>query len=146
MLLIKPIFVCLFTDMLIEHVMDRDVFGHGYYERNLSLDSLLNGLCSLVSWNVDGRRIGLRFLLGLQAPDGRSVCKSRRLSWANHPRTTLTEGNTGSPRCSPSTPGLTPPTIFVPHSKDSLTLAVACLPVEQLSYNSELWASKDTYL
>ena len=121
-----------------ENVMDRDVFGHGYHERNLRLDSLLNSLCSLVSWHVDGRRIGLRFLLGLQAPDCRSVCEPRRLRRADHPRTTLTEGNTGSPRCSPSTPGLTPPTILVPHSKDSLTLAVACLPVEQLSDYSEL--------
>ena len=42
--------------------------------------------------------------------------------------TTFTEGKTGSPRCSPSTPGLTPPTIFVPHSSDSFTLAVAWRP------------------
>jgi hypothetical protein len=49
------------------------------------------------------------------------------------PRTVLTEGKIGSPRCSPSTPGLTPPTILVPHSRDSLTLAVACLPAGEVS-------------
>jgi hypothetical protein len=39
--------------------------------------------------------------------------------------TTRTEGKTGKPKCSPSTPGLTPPTIVVPHSNDSLAFAVA---------------------
>ena len=55
--------------------MDRNVFGHGYHERDLGLDSLFDGLCSLVSWHVDGRRIGLCFLLGLGNPSERSVCE-----------------------------------------------------------------------
>lgn len=45
--------------------MDGNVFGHGYHEGNLRLDSLLDGLGSLVSWHVDGRCIGLCFLLSL---------------------------------------------------------------------------------
>lgn len=81
---------------------------------------------------------GFAFSWACKLPIADQYVKSRRLSWADHPHTILTEENTGSPRCSPSTPGLTPPTILVPHSKDSLTLAVACLPVEQLSYYPEL--------
>lgn len=48
-------------------------------------------------------------------------------------RTALTDGNTGSPKCSPSTPGFTPPTILVPHAKDSLTLAVALVTGQPLN-------------
>ena len=39
--------------------------------------------------------------------------------------TSRTVGRTGSPRCSPLFPGVTPPTIFVPHAIDSLAFAVA---------------------
>jgi hypothetical protein len=42
----------------------------------------------------------------------------------------LTVGKTGSPRCSPSFFGVTPPTMFVPHSIDSFAFAVACRPVK----------------
>ena len=35
------------------------------------------------------------------------------------------DGSTGRPRCSPVRPGVTPPTILVPHAKDSLAFAVA---------------------
>jgi hypothetical protein len=39
--------------------------------------------------------------------------------------TSRTVGRTGRPRCSPFFPGVTPPTMFVPHSIDSFALAVA---------------------
>jgi hypothetical protein len=40
-------------------------------------------------------------------------------------RASRTDGRTGSPRCSPFLPGVTPPTIFVPHAIDSFVFAVA---------------------
>jgi hypothetical protein len=39
--------------------------------------------------------------------------------------TSRTDGSTGRPRCSPVLPGLTPPTILVPHAIDSFAFAVA---------------------
>lgn len=110
--------------------MDGNVFGHGHHKRNLRLDGLFNGLGSLVSWYVDSRSVRLCLFLGLDTNTQISM-QDFRPNRADLPPTTLTEGKTGSPRCSPSTPGLTPPTILVPHSRDSLTLAVACRPVEK---------------
>lgn len=47
-------------------------------------------------------------------------------SWLSVPFLTWrTEGSTGRPRCSPVRPGITPPTILVPHAKESLAFAVA---------------------
>lgn len=39
--------------------------------------------------------------------------------------TSRTDGSTGSPKCSVFLPGVTPPTILVPHANDSLALDVA---------------------
>lgn len=39
----------------------------------------------------------------------------------------FTVGNTGNPKCSPLFPGVTPPTILVPHSIDSFAFAVALM-------------------
>lgn len=39
----------------------------------------------------------------------------------------LTVGKTGNPKCSPLFPGVTPPTILVPHSIDSFAFAVALM-------------------
>lgn len=39
--------------------------------------------------------------------------------------TSRTVGSTGSPRCSPFFPGVTPPTMLVPHAIDSFAFAVA---------------------
>ncbi len=40
-------------------------------------------------------------------------------------RTSRTVGRTGSPKCSPFLPGVTPPTMLVPQAIDSLAFAVA---------------------
>lgn len=42
----------------------------------------------------------------------------------------FTVGRTGNPKCSPLFPGVTPPTMLVPHSIDSLALAVALIEYE----------------
>ena len=104
--------------------MNRDVLGHSHDEGNLRLDGFFNCLGRLVPWNVDGRCVRFCLFLGLFEPVPELVSHAFP-SQRQEIRTVFTEGNTGRPKCSPSTPGLTPPTILVPHANDSLTLAVA---------------------
>lgn len=102
------------------------MFCHSDDEGNLGFNGFFNGLSGLISGNVDGRSIRLGFVLSLDSMVSNLISGSIIDGF----RTALTDGNTGKPRCSPSTPGLTPPTILVPHASDSWTLAVACRPAE----------------
>lgn len=46
--------------------MNRDVFSHSHDERDLCLDSLFNGLCSLISRDINCRGIRFGLLLRLK--------------------------------------------------------------------------------
>lgn len=125
--------------------MNRHMFRDRNDERDLRLDSFFNSLRSLITRNVDSRCIWFCAFLGLAStkinqPTGHSrLSSSIKECWkVRNARTALTDGKTGKPKCSPSTPGLTPPTILVPHSRDSLTFAVACLPVVEVNRRRHL--------
>lgn len=68
-----------------------------------------------------------KFLLHLVSivslPDMAGQRKAFTSSSKSH--TSFTLGRTGKPRCSAVFPGVTPPTIFVPHAIDSFAFAVA---------------------
>lgn len=117
-------------------IVDRHMFRHSYDEWDLRFNGLFNSFGSLVSRDIDCGCIGLCPFLGLEVVLVSQLVKlhppQREVNQSNT-HTALTDGKTGNPKCSPSTPGLTPPTILVPHSRDSLTLAVACLPVAGIS-------------
>jgi hypothetical protein len=121
--------------------MQRDMLRNDNDQGDLGLDSLLYGGCRLVCCDIDAGRIGLENFHGLLTDiDLVIITFLLPLCWNyKRPRRVLsiihtfrTVGRTGKPRCSPSKPGRTPPTILVPHSIDSLALAVACLPVQLL--------------
>lgn len=97
---------------------------YSHDERDLRFNGFFNCLGGLVSGDVDSRCVWLGLLLGL-SPVSIDTNSYRQV------RTALTDGNTGSPRCSPSTPGFTPPMILVPQARDSLTFAVAWSAVQQ---------------
>lgn len=101
--------------------MDGNMLCDRHNQRDFGLDGLFNGLGGLVPGYVDCRCIWFRFFLSLKLMSIRVVVIDR----GGDIRTARTEGKTGRPRCSPSIPGFTPPTILVPHARDSLTLAVA---------------------
>lgn len=103
-----------------QKIMERNVLGHGDNKRDLGRDGFFHGFGGLVPGHVDCGCVWFCFLLGLF----RGQTATLSIDVGLH--TVLTDGNTGRPRCSPSTPGLTPPTILVPHASDSWTLAVAC--------------------
>lgn len=104
--------------------MKRNVLRNSNYEGYFSFDGFLNRLGCLVSWDVDGRCIRLRPIHCLYTTMS-ILLQFAHVEAFSVIRTVLTEGKTGSPKCSPSTPGFTPPTILVPHARDSFALAVA---------------------
>lgn len=137
-------------------IVDRYMFRHSYDERDFRFNGLFDGFGSLVPRDIDCGCIGFCPFLGLVVVLVSQLVKlhPRRENDQSNTHTALTDGKTGNPRCSPSTPGLTPPTILVPHSRDSLTLAVACLPVVGISIpcihsiagDVSIKTSRDNYL
>lgn len=117
--------------------MDRHMFRHSYDEGDFRFNGLFDGFGSLISGNINRGCIGFCPFLGLEVAARQStgfrLRPHQQENNQSNTHTALTDGKTGNPRCSPSTPGLTPPTILVPHSRDSLTLAVACLPMVGIS-------------
>lgn len=87
-------------------------------------DFILNGLDDSVSserwWHVEDSGIGLRVANGLRNALQRTAGRIRDCI-----RTSFTVPNTGRPRCVwPALLGDTPPTIFVPYARASLTWKV----------------------
>ena len=101
--------------------MQGNMFCNGNNQRHLGFYRLLDRRRGLVSRDVDGCSIWFQMLNGLLYVSHQSVGVAVRETV----RTLRTVGSTGSPRCSPSLPGLTPPTILVPHAMESLASAVA---------------------
>lgn len=114
------------------------MFCHGNDKGYLSFYSFFNGLGRLISRHVDCRRIWFCYLLSLE-PVNRSIDYQYGVlrTTVVNPHTMRTDGNIGSPRCSPSTPGFTPPTILVPHSNDSFAFAVAL--DQELAADNWIW-------
>ena len=110
--------------------MQRDVLSHSNDQWHFGLDGFFDGRLRVMRGHVDSRRIRFEGLDRLFAhTTTRPVSGRERGGPSGCTRAFRTEGRTGSSRCWPSRPGVTPPTMLVPHAMDSLALAVACLPV-----------------
>lgn len=59
---VQPLFI---TPTYPEHVMERDMLGHGNDKRHLCFNSLLNGAGGLVSCYIDARCVWLQLLHSL---------------------------------------------------------------------------------
>ena len=96
------------------------MLGDGDNERDLGLDGLLDGTHCLVGGHVDGGGIRPELVDSLASLSAPVDQRDRRgqLTWR-------AVGRTGRPRCWPVQPGLTPPTMLVPHAMESLAFAVA---------------------
>ena len=94
------------------------------YQRNLRGYSFLYGTSCLVSSHIYGGRVRLQLFFSLHVMVRASFCTLLLLQLVSH--TARIDGSTGSPRCSPSFPGVTPPTMLVPHSRDCFAFWVAC--------------------
>lgn len=98
------------------------MLSHSNDERHLCLDSFFNGAGCLVGGNVYAGCVRSELLHGL------GYVSSSLLSTSHiqgHCLTLRTDGRTGSPKCSPLRPGVTPPTTLVPQAIESLAFAVA---------------------
>ena len=91
---------------------------------DFGLKRLLDSLRSLVCSNVHACSIWFEVLHGLKLRCVNKVSTTALVD-LDYVLTARIEGSTGSPRCSPSLPGVTPPTIWVPHSKDCFAFCVA---------------------
>ncbi len=96
--------------------MYRDVLGNSDYQRDLCGYGFLNGTSCLMGSDIYGGSVRLQLFFCLHV-----MVKTPQSSLRILHKDTLTArmvGSTGNPRCSPYLPGVTPPTILVPHSSD----------------------------
>lgn len=105
-------------------IMYGNVLRNSDYQRYLRGYGFLNGTRRLMGGYIYGSSVRLQLLLGLQVLVRASPSMLCSLQLFSH--TARIDGSTGSPRCSPSFPGVTPPTILVPHSRDCFAFWVAC--------------------
>lgn len=52
-----------------KNVVNGDMLGDCYHEWNFGLNGLFNGLCCLITRNINSGGMGLCFIMGLVAPE-----------------------------------------------------------------------------
>lgn len=102
------------------------MLGHSNNKWHLGFYGFLNGRRRLMRCDVDTGGIWLELLYRLRWCQYLIQFSALRIKGGDCLSLTFrTLGKTGRPRCSPVRPGVTPPTMLVPHSMDSLAFEVA---------------------
>lgn len=96
--------------------MKWDVLGDSDNQWNFCFNCFFNGRSSLLGSDIYDCSVWLQLFLSLKLNLALLLdnVMIREVSESTISLTARTDGSTGSPRCSPSFPGFTPPTIRVP--------------------------------